>query len=83
MHEKLAGSPRQTQGIYEWRDLLAKFMLFFGIALWHKGMSLFAASPLVFACILDGGLRRLGQTIKEPFVLAILILCTVLALGIL
>lgn len=84
MHEELAGSSKRTQGVYEWRDLLAKFMLFFfGIALWHKGMSLFAASPLVFAWILDGGLRRLGQTIKEPFVLAILVFCAALALGIL
>ncbi len=85
MHEKLAGSPRQPQGIYEWRDMLAKFALFFfGIALWHRGLSLNATILLVvFAWIMDGGLRRLGQTVKEPLVLAILIFCAVLLLGIL
>ncbi len=83
MHEKLAGSLRQSQGIYEWRDMLARFALFFfGIALWHKGLSLFAGILLALAWILDGGLRQLEQTIKEPLVLAILIFCTVLALGI-
>jgi hypothetical protein len=29
MHEKLVDSLRQTQGVYEGRDLLAKLMLFF------------------------------------------------------
>lgn len=38
MHEKLVGSPSPTQDIYEWRNLLTEFaLLFFGIALWHKG----------------------------------------------
>lgn len=85
MHEKLAGSPSPTQDIYQWRDLLAKFALFFfGIALWYRGLSLNAAILLVvLAWILDGGLRRFGQTIKEPFVLAILVFCVLLALGIL
>lgn len=84
MHEKLAGLSSPTQAVYEWRNMLPKFVLFFfGIALWHKGMSLFAASPLIFVWIVDGGLRRLGQTIKEPLILAILVLCVALALGIL
>ena len=84
MHEKLAGLSSPTQAVYEWRNMLPKFVLFFfGIALWHKGMSLFAASPLILVWIVDGGLRRLGQTIKEPLILAILVLCAALALGIL
>ncbi len=83
MHEKLADSSSPAQGIYQWHDLMAKFALFFfGIALWHKGAGSFAGILLAFAWVLDGGLRRLEQTIKEPLVLAILIFCTVLALGI-
>lgn len=85
MYDKLAGSSSPTQSAYEWRDLLAKFALFsFGIALWYRGLSLNATIILVvFAWIMDGGLRRFGQTIKEPLVLAILIFCAVLLLGIL
>lgn len=83
-HKKLAGSSNPLQGVYEWRNMLAKFTLFFfGIALWHKGLGIFTGSLLALVWILDGGLRRLEQTIKEPFVLAILIFCAVLALGIL
>ncbi len=85
MHEELAGSSSPMQSAYEWRDMLAKFALFcFGIALWYRGLSLNATILLVvFAWIMDGGLRRFGQTIKEPLALAILIFCAVLLLGIL
>lgn len=65
-------------------DLLAKFALFFfGIALWYKVSIYFGYSLIVLAWILDGGLYRFRQIIKEPLVLAILFFCTVLALGIL
>ncbi len=85
MHEKLAGLCNPMRSVHEWRDLLAKFALFcFGIALWYRGLSLNAAILLVtFAWILDDGLRRFVLTIKEPLVLAILIFCAVLLLGIL
>jgi O-antigen ligase len=84
MHENLAGSSSATQGVYGYPEILAKFALFFfGIALWHKGLAIFTGSLLASVWILDGGLRRLEQTIKEPLVLAILIFCAVLALGIL
>ncbi|TSA55959.1 MAG: O-antigen ligase family protein, partial [Methylophilaceae bacterium] len=85
MHEKLAGLAGPLQGAYAWRDMLAKSALFlFGIALWYRGLGLNAAILLVvFAWILDGGLRRFVLMIKEPLVLAILVFCAVLLLGIL
>lgn len=44
----------------------------------------FVSFPLLgIAWWLDGGLYRLNQTIKEPFVQAILLLCTLLLLGLL
>ena len=82
--EESAGLPASQQGAYEWRDVLAKFsLLFFGIVLWYKGSIYFGYGLLILAWILDGGLLRPRQIIKEPLVLAILFFCAVLALGIL
>lgn len=67
-----------------WHNTLVKFVLFFfGIALWSKWLSLNVGILVTLLWILDNGFRRLGQVIKEPFVLAILIFCAVLALGML
>jgi O-antigen ligase len=67
-----------------WHNTLVKFVLFFfGIALWSKWLSLNVGILVTLLWILDSGLRRFGQVIKEPFVLAILVFCAVLALGIL
>jgi O-antigen ligase len=72
------------QNAQAWHNALVKFvLLFFGIALWSKWLSLNVGILLTLVWILDNGPRRLGQIIKEPFVLAILILCAVLALGLL
>lgn len=77
-------SVSETQSTFKWRDILAKSALFFfGIALWSKGLSFYAYYLLILAWILDGSLTRFGETVKEPFVLAMLVLCIVLALGIL
>lgn len=77
-------SPLLIRTAFSWRNALAKFaLLFFSIALWHKGLSFHAYYLLPIAWVLDGGLRRFGQTIDEPFVVAMLVLCFVLALGIL
>ncbi|PTR10849.1 O-antigen ligase [Nitrosospira sp. Nsp5] len=77
-------SPRQTPSTFDWRDVLAiSALFFFGIALWSRGLSLYAYYLLVLAWLLDGGLGRIRETIKEPLVLAMLTLCMVLALGIL
>jgi O-antigen ligase len=63
---------------------LAKAALFFfGIALWYNGLTFYSYYLLVFAWVLDGGLGRFGEIIKEPLVLAVLILCITVALGLL
>ena len=84
MHEKIGDPAGLLRNAYAWQNSLAKFvLLFFGIALWSKWLSLSAGILLTLVWILDSGLRRFGEITKEPFVLAILILCGVLALGIL
>ena len=82
--EESASPFSQQKSRYISFDLLAKFaLLFFGIALWYKVSIYFGYGLIVLAWILDGGLYRSRQIIKEPLVLAILFFCTVLALGIL
>lgn len=77
-------SPSLLQSASTWRDVLARVaLLFFGIALWHKGLSFYGYYLLISAWILDGGLGRFSETVKEPVVFAMLVLCIVLALGIL
>ncbi|WP_025039843.1 O-antigen ligase family protein [Nitrosospira briensis] len=79
-----ASSPGLTQSILTWRDALAKFaLLFFGVALWYKGLSFYAYYLLPVAWVLDGGMRRFGEIIYEPLIGALLVLCLVLAFGIL
>ncbi|WP_256330320.1 O-antigen ligase [Nitrosospira sp. Nsp1] len=76
--------PRLMQSVLTWRDALAKFaLLFFGVALWYKGLSFYAYYLLPVAWVLDGGMRRFGKIIYEPLIGALLVLCLVLALGIL
>jgi O-antigen ligase len=83
-HEESAGLPASQQGAYGCCNVLAKFsLLFFGIVLWYKVSIYFGYGLLVLAWILDGGLHRSRQIIKEPLVLAILFFCAVLVLGIL
>jgi O-antigen ligase len=84
IHQNPGSSPSQMQGASEWRDILAKSALFFfGVALWSKGLSFYAYHLLILAWILDSSLTRFEETFTEPFVLAMLMLCIVLALGIL
>jgi O-antigen ligase len=82
MHDKVADPSSLVRNAQVWQNALAKFALFsFGIALWSKPLSLGACILLTLVWLLDNGPRRLSQIIKEPLVLAILILCTLLALG--
>ena len=82
MHDKVVNPSSLLRNAQVWQNTLAKFVLcFFGIALWSKPLSLGACILLTVVWILDNGPRRLSQIIKEPLVLAILILCTLLALG--
>ncbi|MDH5481112.1 MAG: O-antigen ligase family protein, partial [Nitrosomonas sp.] len=67
-----------------WRELFIKFSLvFICLGLWRNGVAPFAFSLLAVAWLLDGGLYKLRQTIKEPLVQAILMLCALLFLGLL
>ena len=82
MREKSAVLPISQQGNYAWCDVLAKFsLLFFGIVLWYKMSIYFGYGLLVLAWVLDGGLDRSRQMIKEPLVLAILFFCAVFGTG--
>ena len=85
MYEKSADSTTSLQSVYAWRDVLVKSVLFlFGVALWHKGLSFYVVSyALPLTWVLDGGLRRFRYSIEEPLVVAILVFCIALALGIL
>ena len=84
MQKDCASLPDLHQVTHTWRDVLAKFaLLLFGIVLWYKVSIYFGYGFLVLAWILDGGLQRPMQMIKEPLVLAILFFCAVLVLGIL
>ncbi|SFM20498.1 O-antigen ligase [Nitrosomonas communis] len=82
MQEKLVSSANLIQTSYAWHNILTKAMfLFFGIALWSKWLSLPAGIILTVLWILEGGFSRLRGMIKDPFVMAILILSGVVALG--
>ncbi|MDE2366558.1 MAG: O-antigen ligase family protein, partial [Betaproteobacteria bacterium] len=84
MRDEVAVSSSPLRNIQVWQNALAKFTLFFfGIALWSKPLSLSICILLTVVWIFDNGHRRLSQLIREPLVLAILILCALLALGIL
>ena len=68
----------------KWRHRLPNIALcFFGIALWYKGLSYYSYVLLSLAWILDQDSRRLKETLTEPFVIAIIFFCLVLAVGVL
>lgn len=72
------------QTSHAWRKLLIRFSLvFICLGLWRNELTLFTFPLLTVAWLLDGGLHKLQQTIKEPLVQAILILCALLLLGLL
>ena len=75
MSEKAAVPCNPVYDARTWQDVAAKsVLLFFGIALWSKWLSLGTGILLTFVWILDNGPRRLGQIIREPLVLGILLL---------
>ena len=68
MQNKLVSSANLIQTSYAWHSILTKAMLlFFGIALWSKWLSLPAGIVLTVLWILDGGFNRLRGIIKESF----------------
>ena len=81
-HEESGSLFSLQKSRYVWCDVLAKFaLLFFGIVLWYKMSIYFGYGLLVLAWVLDGGLDRSRQMIKEPLVLAILFFCAVFGTG--
>lgn len=69
---------------FTWHEILIRFALvFFCLVLWRHGLNQLAIPVLMLAWIIDGGLQRFGQVIKEPLVQAILVLCVALLLGLL
>ncbi|SFE72951.1 O-antigen ligase [Nitrosomonas sp. Nm166] len=72
------------QAHFKWQELLVRFALvLICLGFWHSGWNLFSFPLLAIAWLMDGGLRRLNQMVKEPFVQAILLLSTLLLLGLL
>ena len=72
------------QAHINWQELFVRFALaFFCLGFWHSGWNLFSFPLLTIAWLMDGGLHRLNQMVKEPFIQAILLLCTLLLLGLL
>ncbi|MDP1933933.1 O-antigen ligase [Nitrosomonas sp.] len=66
------------------QELLIRFVLVLVcLGFWRSEVNFVSFPLLGIAWLLDGGLYRLNQTIKEPFVQAILLLCTLLLLGLL
>ncbi len=66
------------------QELLIRFVLVLVcLGFWRSEVNFVSFPLLGIAWWLDGGLYRLNQTIKEPFVQAILLLCTLLLLGLL
>lgn len=73
-------------GFYQWINLLAKASLFlFGIVLflWKMKWNTYVYILLTLLWVLDRGsfADRFRQSVREPFVLAILVFCGLLALG--
>lgn len=67
-----------------WRELLVRFALvFFCFALWPKGFIYWGVGLLVFVWLLDGGLSRFFDLVKEPLALGILVFCGVWVIGLL
>ena len=66
------------------QELLIRFALVLVcLGFWRSEVNFVSFPLLGIAWLLDGGLYRLNQVIKEPFVQAILLLCTLLLLGLL
>ncbi|WP_244070971.1 O-antigen ligase [Nitrosomonas sp. PY1] len=65
-----------------WQEILIRSTLVLvGLGLWNSALGLIFFPLLVVAWIVDGGLLRFHQTIQEPLVQALLLLCLLLVLG--
>lgn len=69
---------------FTWREIFIRFaLIFFCLTLWRSGLNQIAIYILGLAWVMDGGLLKFGQIIKEPLVQAIIAFCVVLLLGLL
>lgn len=65
-----------------WQEVSIRLVLVLvGLGFWHGVLNLIVFPLLVVAWIMDGGLLRLRQTIREPLVQALLLLCLLLIVG--
>ena len=65
-----------------WLEVSIRLVLVLvGLGFWHGVLNLIVFPLLVVAWIMDGGLLRLRQTIREPLVQALLLLCLLLIVG--
>jgi len=70
--------------VLNWREWLAKFALvFFCFALWPRGWVYWGIGLLAFAWLVDGGLFRFFDLLKEPLVRGILVFCGIWIAGLL
>lgn len=70
--------------VLNWREWLVRFALvFFCFTLWLKGGGHWGTSVLVLVWLVDGGLSRFSDLIKEPLVVGILVFCGVWIIGLL
>ena len=66
------------------RELFIRFALvFICLGFWRSGLNFISFPLLIAAWLMDGGLYRFKQAIREPLIQAILLLCALLLLGLL
>ncbi|MEK6734944.1 MAG: ligase, partial [Pseudomonadota bacterium] len=66
------------------RELVIRFALvFICLGFWRSGLNFISFPLLIVAWLIDGGLCRFKQAIREPLIQAILLLCALLLLGLL
>lgn len=67
-----------------WRELLVQFaLIFFCFALWPRGWVYWGIGLLAFAWLVDGGLSRLLDLLKEPLIQGVLVFCGTWIIGLL
>lgn len=70
--------------VLNWRESLIRFaLIFFCLALWPKGGIYWGVGVLTLAWLMDGGVSRCSDLVKESLVLGILLFCGVWLLGLL
>ncbi|BBL34955.1 hypothetical protein Nstercoris_01209 [Nitrosomonas stercoris] len=67
-----------------WRELLVRIaLIFFCFSLWPKGLVYWGIGLLVLAWIVDNGLSRFAELLKEPLIQGVLVFCGAWVIGLL